>query len=85
MGFLEDPLSGEALSRNELEEEEEAAIANDLPKQYKVKPVVEVRDHDVELPMYLLRTKHARSHVLNFLINFLRLCSLKQRVVPLAH
>jgi hypothetical protein len=41
-GFLEDPLTGDVSSRNEIEEEEEAALANELPKQYKAKPTLEV-------------------------------------------
>lgn len=42
-GFLEDPLTGDFPSRNELEEEEEAALASNLPQQYTIKPTVEVR------------------------------------------
>jgi len=42
MGFLDDPVTADFASRNELEEEEEAAIANELHKQYKVKPSVVV-------------------------------------------
>jgi hypothetical protein len=38
-----DPLTDDFASRNELEEEEEAAIANQLPKQYTIKPTVDVR------------------------------------------
>ena len=41
-GFMEDPLTGDFPSRNELEEEEEAALASDLPQQYTVKPTVDV-------------------------------------------
>ena len=47
-GFLEDPLTADFSSRNELEEEEEAAIANELPKQYKIKPTLDVRNERSE-------------------------------------
>lgn len=82
-GFLEDPLTADFSSRNELEEEEEAAIANELPKQYKIKPTIDVRN---ERRVYFLITlKIARSHLkLNLIIVF-SLCSLTQEAVPLAH
>lgn len=41
MGFLDDPVTADFASRNELEEEEEAAIINEFSKQYKVKPSVD--------------------------------------------
>ena len=43
-GILEDPITGDFASRNEVEEEEEAAIANNLPEQYKIQPTVHVRE-----------------------------------------
>jgi hypothetical protein len=42
MGFLDDPVTSDFASRNELEEEEEAAIINELPKQYRVEPSIDV-------------------------------------------
>ncbi|KAL4520126.1 hypothetical protein Ndes2526B_g01334 [Nannochloris sp. 'desiccata'] len=42
MGFLDDPVTADFASRNELEEEEEAAIINEFSKQYKVKPSVDL-------------------------------------------
>ena len=43
--MLEDPLTGDFASRIELEDEEEAAIANNLPSQYTVEPTIHVRMH----------------------------------------
>lgn len=40
--YMEDPLTGDFSSRNELEEEEEAAVGSNLAEQYAIKPVVEV-------------------------------------------
>jgi hypothetical protein len=45
VSYLEDPLTGDFSSRNELEEEEEAAVASNLADQYAIKPVVQVRLH----------------------------------------
>ena len=39
---MEDPLTGDFPSRNELEEEEEEAIAANLPVQYTTPPQIEV-------------------------------------------
>lgn len=39
---MEDPLTGDFPSRNELEEEEEEALAAELPAQYTISPQIEV-------------------------------------------
>ena len=41
--FLEDPLTGDFASRNELEDEEEAALATNLQEQYAIIPKIDVR------------------------------------------
>ena len=40
--FLEDPLTGDFASRNELEDEEEAALATNLQEQYAIIPKIDV-------------------------------------------
>lgn len=40
--FLEDPLTGDFASRNELEDEEEAAVASNLKEQYTIIPEINV-------------------------------------------
>lgn len=40
---MEDPITADFAARNEIEEEEESAIAFKLPDQYKIQPTIDVR------------------------------------------
>jgi len=48
IGF-DDPITADFASRNEVEEEEEAACDLHLPDQYTVAPDIQVRSHDAWL------------------------------------
>ena len=61
-GILEDPLTGDFASRIELEDEEEAAIASNLPEQYVVQPTINVR--------LLIAPKQCTSNPISILITF---------------